>query len=464
MGTISREFYGEGTTTPAANDGAYGTDIRKLFQAAPAQNTNKTTRAQVNAGSGTNAEIVWDPITTRTALGVVDALGWAVNFSTADGMQSIDTAKRRIAAGAWRFRGQITPPAVAENHRIVFRVYRVATAPGRARTLLFTFTSATRMDVAAYNFDYTTVSQDEITLEADESIQVSPAVIQNANNTLASQTYDFTLGSGALGEFHWQVTIPAPGVRTFFPRSFDTALSLVVPTVKRDVGLPRTAAISLAAPALVKRMTLARVRQVAITLGVTFARTAQLRRVRTAAIVFSTTIIKTMRLPRAAALSLAVARSLRVGLPRSVALVLSAALTRRALALKRAAALTLTTTMTRALTLRRAFGTTFGLTAKAFAKMAVALIPAGGAGAGPSRTGVLRAAELALGTGFVRQASLHRTFSTSLALAAVSGVRPSTEPSPDPLLRGQIEPTPRVSGEPVVTSPSESKLTSPMEP
>lgn len=425
MGTIARDFYGR----EAEDDGAYGLDVRKFHQANPGTNTQQSTARFTNNPAGTL--ITFDPYTVRVVLGASDAFGWCVNFGTADGMQSTADAKRMINAGTWQLRGRWTPHASIPM-RLRFRVYRVAAAPGRDRTLLFEHIGPSTTGVGQ-NFDYTTGAQSEIILEADESIQVTPIVEALGATGLVDVDINFGTGAGALGESHWIVTVPAPGIRTFFPRSFTAVLSLGIAAVKRAIGLPRAGGVMLAG-AFDKNMALVRARQASLTLGGALARTARLRRVRAAAAALGGSFTKSMRLPRSAVFFLSAARLLRVGRQRTASLSLSAVLSPLAIRLGRSASLTLMAAMDRALTLRRAFGGAVIFGAKAFAKMLVALIPAGGGVPGASRFGVLIGTELVLTGAFIKSMALNRPFSSSLPLAASSSLRIiPVPPPPDPL-------------------------------
>lgn len=379
-GTTSREFVGDQTE----DDGAYGTDIRKLTPGTDAPNsTNVTTIARfTNDPSGT--VITFDPYTTRIVTGFDDGFGWVVNFQTADGMRSAADAKRFIPAGAWRFRGR-WGNASAVNFRLRFRVYRIAAAPGRGRTLLFEHIGPDVLGTTAANFDYTTASQPEILLEADESIQVTPIVEARGATGLLDNDVSFATGGGALGESEWWITVPAPGVRTFYPRAMPGVAVSLNGTSFRTVLPPAKVAALAPAVALTRAFTGAR----AFSAPLSLASAAQ-KRIAPG--------------PHVAVLDrLAAVQRLTIPLPKSAVLSLGAASQRRMAPTAKAAPLSLTAAMARRVTAARAFSASLPLVAS-FARRLTAFR--------------MFTASLSLSAAMKRAIVAARAFTTALSLQA----------------------------------------------
>lgn len=234
MPTVSQDFFPVST----AHDQTYGTDIDKLAESAPAVDSTSI----CSFGATGNKNIVIDPFTTNAVDttpmtdAALDPFGWSVNQLGADGMVSTATAKRIIAAGTWSFQGVLSasPVAALNNVTVRGRVYRVA-ANGGVRTQLGSELSvnAGLVVVAGTNWSGTIADIGAVTLEADETIQVS--FYLNGTGQVGGLSIAFRVGSdGVLNDCRVQVA--SPGVRTLYLVTLAAATLSFVGAMTKQAG------------------------------------------------------------------------------------------------------------------------------------------------------------------------------------------------------------------------------------
>ena len=229
MGTTAQTLY----LSTAAKDfvAANEVDIRKLVVTAGAS-VSTTITAHGSAASTTS--ITLDPYSTSSiASDIRTNLGWALNRLGVDGAESTATALRTVPAGAWTFTLGVNVPmgatgtgALSVTYSVA--VYRVSSAG--ARTLLFTAVSAAvASNSAGAGTGYpiaTSAAQPEYVLLDSESIEVGylSTCVQTAGLLGAVVAGNVTWSMGDAQAF---VTVPAPGIRTRYPK----ALADTVPAV-----------------------------------------------------------------------------------------------------------------------------------------------------------------------------------------------------------------------------------------
>lgn len=156
-------------TAGNAGSSQWGTDVRKLLDAADAGSDSTT---KTNHGTGGSVVRTADPYTTTAADLDQSLYGWAI---TPADMNSVAGAKRRYAAGNHVATIRVGhTAATAKNVNIAMYVYRVGNAAGgRVRTLLGSGTSGT-VTIPGTAGELTvniTAALGAILFEPDETIQ-----------------------------------------------------------------------------------------------------------------------------------------------------------------------------------------------------------------------------------------------------------------------------------------------------
>ena len=348
-------------------DGTFGTDVRKAQITNPGDGTASV--ADFGSSPGAGALITIDPFDTRSATGVSDAFGWQINLNGAtDGMESTATAKRIIPAGQWAYNGSWqSNQAAGLDATLTARVYRVSAAG--ARTALFSMGVRNTLLAALRTALFMqSGAQPQFTIEAGETIMVAFEVTYHGGGLL-QRTVSFFLGG--TGDTDAALQLPNPGLRTLYPRSHTTAVSLAGTSQRRTAPTAKVGALALAATAV---------------------RSAVANRSFTTAITLAGTVRKfVLPAPKVGALSLTGVPGVRtIALAAKVgALSLTGVLGRRTVApAPKVGALTLTGTATRRSTAARASTTA-----------------------------------ITLGSGFARAVVNARAFSTTISLAATASRR-----------------------------------------
>lgn len=192
----------------AANAGTsqWGTDVRKLLDAA--ESTSDSTTTTRHGTGATVRRTTVDPYNENNQNNLTEAnYGWAV---TPSDMNSVSGSRRVIKAGNHTFIGSIiTSGLAATDGTIHFFAYRVGNAAsGRARTLLGSVDQAQSFAVLAANSEVTVpLSLPEIIFEPDETIQYS-FELSAPGGGLANRTLTFNTGVG--GALSVRITLPAP--------------------------------------------------------------------------------------------------------------------------------------------------------------------------------------------------------------------------------------------------------------
>jgi hypothetical protein len=157
----------------AANAGSsqWGTDVRKLLDAADGTSDSTTT---TNHGTGGQVTRTADPYSASSTDGTEANFGWAV---TPSDMNSVAGARRFYPAGNHVATVRLGHNgALAANATLTMFAYRVGNAAGgRARTLLGSATSASiQLPAASGQATFTvTLALGEVIFEVDETIQYS---------------------------------------------------------------------------------------------------------------------------------------------------------------------------------------------------------------------------------------------------------------------------------------------------
>lgn len=236
MPTTAQVFYLSATD----QDGSWGTDVRKLLEAAPASNAT-TICAHPNA-AGTTL-ITLDPYSTSSTQGDTrDALGWALNATGADGVDSVAGALRVIPAGTWQFSNPASVPVGGTatgslTASLLIRVFRVSAAFVRTQLFSVTTNTVASTGLAAGTGTLTASSaQPEIVLQAGETIHVGyqSQVVQVAGLVGATVAGNATYTTGAA-----TVTLPSPGLRTINSRSSAIATAPLALLGRRTAGITR---------------------------------------------------------------------------------------------------------------------------------------------------------------------------------------------------------------------------------
>lgn len=215
MGTAARVFYPANT----AWDGTGGTGVLKLLDAGT--NSQDTTTKVAFGTSTTLRTIVAKPYTSNSTSGTTGEqnFGWAVNVSSADGMQSTAPPaghERVILAGSWSF----TVPMYAtlpqtglsgDQTTLTAVIYRVGssgtrTELGRGSSSATTVTGVTAGTPTNITWS---VTLGQVTFAAGETVQVSLEVQAKGNAT--GQTLTVVTQSSTNP---CTVTLPSPGVVT----------------------------------------------------------------------------------------------------------------------------------------------------------------------------------------------------------------------------------------------------------
>lgn len=154
----------------SAGTSQWGTDVRKLLDAADATGDSTTV---TDHGTGAANTRTADPYTTTTTDGVEANFGWAV---TPTDMGSVAGALRFFPAGNHVYTGRMSSNStLGVTGTLSMFVYRVGTAAAsRARTLLGSASASVMLPAVSGEVTATvTVNLAEIILAADETIQYS---------------------------------------------------------------------------------------------------------------------------------------------------------------------------------------------------------------------------------------------------------------------------------------------------
>lgn len=234
MGTIAQKFYlGTGN-----DDGTYGTTIKQLVTTAPGANS-ATTNTWSSTTASTQTEI---PITaSSTNSDTSSSNGWAFNDTTGgDALVSTATEQRIIPAGVWSFSMSYTlnSPALLATIActVTANVYRVSSSG--TRTLLFQASSANFS--ATGTITWNSASQAQYTLGANEVILVGYTATSAATAALVLGAVTNTVLTLNLGTNSF-VTLPSPGVRTNYIRSYDATGTGAASVVSRLLTMARSA-------------------------------------------------------------------------------------------------------------------------------------------------------------------------------------------------------------------------------
>lgn len=215
MGTAARVFYPANT----AWDGTGGAVVKKLLDAGT--NSQDTTTKVVFGTNTTLRTIIVQPYTSNSTSGTTGEqnFGWAVNVSSADGMQSTAPPvghERVILAGSWSFAvpmyAALTQTGLSGDQTTLTAViYRVSssgtrTELGRGSSAATTVTGLTAGTPTNITW---AVTLGQVTLAADETVQVSLEVQAKGNATGQTLTVVTQPSTNPC-----TVTLPAPGVVT----------------------------------------------------------------------------------------------------------------------------------------------------------------------------------------------------------------------------------------------------------
>lgn len=246
MGTTAEIFYPHSVDWDGTDP--TGGDVRTCETALPAAGANSSC---VFGTTGTKT-ITVDPFTDlRATEGLDSAFGWAIDIAGTDGMDSTATAKRVVPSGTWLVQGELHSNLAALNACTVgFYVYRVAASPSTTRTLLFSSSFDAGLVITTGTiFSWTTASQDEIVLEANETIQFTFTL--TCTGQIGTLWISYDTGDNTLSDC--LVDVPTPGIRT---RHLETVTVSGVATAARQgstasVVVPAASAVGTAAMARV---------------------------------------------------------------------------------------------------------------------------------------------------------------------------------------------------------------------
>jgi hypothetical protein len=376
MPTSAQSFF----ASTIDHDGAWGTDIRKLAEAA-----GGVDGSTMGAFGTAAATIVMDPFTTRSTTGTADApeFGWAINRLGADGMESSATAKRIIPAGTWDFFVQVSAAVATTNVHFEVRVYRVSSS-GTRTLLIGPLNTNSTLPISSGTDLSASSSESQITLEADETLLVSFTMVKEGG-TLLGETYNFNVNNGGSQVANGMVRVPSPGIRTQRFRSDEASLALTAARSKEYIPKSKTA--NLALVGAFSRQTAAS-REFVTNLSLTAA------------------IQRAMApMPKAVLLTLASSVSKTIApTPKIATLTLSTALSKVMTLIPKIAALTLSATASRSIAASREFSAPITLTATS-----------------QRRADRIRAftTNLSLSAVAARMVAAQRTFSTALSLNAL---------------------------------------------
>jgi len=147
----------------------WGTDVRKLLDAADAASSATTVTDHSTGGAVTRTE---DPYSTSTSDGVEANFGWAVtpaDMGGTVGARRYFPAGNHVATIRMGHNG-----ALAVDGTLTMFVYRVGVGPGRTRTLLGSGSATASFPVASGQVTFAvTVTLPEVVFEPDETIQYS---------------------------------------------------------------------------------------------------------------------------------------------------------------------------------------------------------------------------------------------------------------------------------------------------
>lgn len=193
-------------TTANAGASQWGTDVRKLLDAADAASDALT---KTNHGTGASVVRTFDPYTTTNADLDQSLYGWAI---TPTDMNSVAGALRFYPAGNHVATIRVGhTAATAKSANFSLTVYRVGPAPTRTRTLLGTANSGT-VSIPGLAGELTvtiTVALPEIVFAVDETIQYSFEV-GAAGTALTGDI--ITLFTGTQSAVVGQIATPKLGV------------------------------------------------------------------------------------------------------------------------------------------------------------------------------------------------------------------------------------------------------------
>ncbi len=249
MGATAQAFYPLGATEWDGTDPTGG-NVRKMGTAAPGR-TNHVS----NFATGSGERIVDPGNAVNAGVADISIRGFAINYFGVDGMDSVATAKRVIAAGDWNFSGGFAS-LINTTQTFAFRVrlYRYS-ANSATRTLIASGTSASAVSGTAPTVWSVSFNPGAITLEAGETLFVSYAVIKNANSLINEDTTFYT-GPDEVGTNLNTMTLPAPGIRTLYLRTL-TATAIGVAAIQWRIGVIR-AAIAVGVASFTRRIVAAR--------------------------------------------------------------------------------------------------------------------------------------------------------------------------------------------------------------